>query len=112
MHDIEEFANRNYLNKIAEVEVGMLEFLNFNFDFINLYQSALAVKLLIAKENIIKSIQRDYTRLRLNKVLCIVDLTNNLMEAVPAAFDEEDLSDLKINFNRDSIVNIRKFRRM
>lgn len=103
MNNIEDFSKRKYLSKIVELEVEIFEFLDFNFDFVNLYQSALAIKLLIESKTPEKSVQWEYVLLNLNKVLCVADLTSNLMEIVLASFDLEIISDLQLNFDKNLV---------
>ncbi|ELA42003.1 uncharacterized protein VICG_01020 [Vittaforma corneae ATCC 50505] len=107
IHKVGEFSNRFYLDRILEFEAEILEFLKFDFNCVNLYQSALAVKFLVEKQNPNTGIQWEYILLRLNKIFCIVDLTQYLMEAVLAAFEQDSIICLGLKYNKKIMAEIK-----
>lgn len=107
MHKVEAFSNNAYLSVILELEPEIFEFLDFDFNFANLYQSAFAVKLLMDEKDPNRILQWEYLTLQLNKVFSIANLADNLIEAVLAAFEANTTSDLNLNYNDKLVDEIR-----
>lgn len=107
-HKIGDFSGLHYLKQVLEIEVEVFRLLEFDFNYVNLYQSMLAVKFLIEKDKPDESIQWEYLAVRLNKVLCVADLRGNLMEAVLAVFDKEAIEGVELKYNKDIVDQIRE----
>lgn len=106
MTRIEDFTELRYLAKIQELEVEIFEFLGFNFNFVNLYFSALAVKLLI-EQRLNIPVQWDSVSKSLGQAICIADLNRNLMEVVLSSFDEELIVSLPLKYSLDVVQGIK-----
>lgn len=107
-HKIGDFIGVQYLPKILEIEVEVFRYLDFEFNFPNLYQSMLAMKFKIEKSKPHESIQWQYLMMRLNKVLCVADLRVNLLEAVLAVFDKEALEGHELEYSEEIVDELRR----
>ncbi|KAM0680395.1 hypothetical protein GINT2_001454 [Glugoides intestinalis] len=108
MQRIEEFSQKRFLDYIVEIEPDLIEFLQFDFDFVNLYQSALTVKFLAEAKKPENRIQWGNTVTNLNKALCGVDLNGNLIEVVLSAFEPNNITDLGLVFDKELVNKIRR----
>lgn len=107
MQKIEEFSQKHFLDYIIEIEPELIEFLQFEFDFVNLYQSALTVKFLAEAKKPESKIQWEYTITNLNKALCTTDLNGSLIEVVLSAFEPDNITDLGLIFDKELVNKIR-----
>lgn len=104
MEQIEIKSSFTQMPKILENEIKMIEFLDFNFSYPDLYQAAVAVHLLLStqsvNENDNKSVRRavipwEITVENLNRALMKFDIPKKTLELVMSAFPR----DLKIDLN-------------
>ena len=105
MEQLEIITSTVHLPNILELEAQIIEYLNFQFDFPNLYQSTLAVHLLVSEST---KIPWETTIECLNKALLSSNLETNLMEVVLSSFPDDSYIHLDLKYNNDIINEIKK----
>lgn len=101
MEQIEVKSGLMQMPRILELETQMIEFIGFEFSYTDLYQSALAVQLLL--EEAIQ-VPWETTVECLNKALLTTNLQNSLMEVVLSSFPTGIYSKLNL-IHRDEVIN-------
>lgn len=105
MEHTENISSDVHMPKILEIEDQIIEYLNFEFDFPNLYQSALALHLLTVEKT---KIQWEYTLEFLNKALIYSNLNENRLEVVLSALPKDSYLNLDLKYNYELINQLKR----